>query len=116
GAGTWNVVYTYTDVNGCSNSATQQITVDLCLGLSNGIINSDVEVFPNPFSNSVTVATDNPQAKADLKIYNLLGEEVYSSVITNQKTEIDLQSLQSGIYFIRITSGDRTITKKIVKQ
>ncbi|HET6990376.1 MAG TPA: T9SS type A sorting domain-containing protein, partial [Bacteroidia bacterium] len=98
------------------NSATQQITVDLCLGISNGVVNSDVEIFPNPFSSFITVISGNSQTKTELGIYNVIGEEVYSSAVSNQKTEIDLRNLQNGIYFIRITDSDGTITKKFVKQ
>jgi len=51
-----------------------------------------------------------------LEIYNVNGERVYKSVITNPKSEIDLRSQSKGVYFVKFNDGLAVLTKKIVLQ
>jgi hypothetical protein len=75
----------------------------------------DVQVYPNPFNTNITVIVNEMQ-QSQIEIYNLMGEVLYQSQIENPKTEIDLSSFSSGIYFMRVNDGKRIVTKKIIKQ
>lgn len=118
GTGTFTITYTYSDVNGCADSATSQIIVDLCTGTYQLADTEELEVstFPNPFDETITVQCDNLEGAATIEFFNVLGEVVYSSVIVSPKTEINLQGLPSGTYFIRINSASASNMHKIVKQ
>ncbi len=63
---------------------------------------SFMKLYPNPTEDFLIIEN----AKEDLRIFNLLGEEIYSQKISNanEKTEIDVSKLSSGIYFVK--SGD----------
>lgn len=66
-----------------------------------------VNVAPNPVGHgslSVTV-TSAQMAKFDLKIFNVIGNVVYSSetlLSANTTTEISVENLANGIYFIQV--------------
>jgi hypothetical protein len=74
--------------------------------------------YPNPFiSNTIINYTLSKSAHIKLSVYNMLGQEVaelvngyvnagYHSTGWNEKT------VSSGIYFIKMTVGDKSITKK----
>ncbi len=78
---------------------------------------TDVEIFPNPVKNSVTI-NFRKGAEADFRIYDQLGKLVryQPNVSISQPYSIDISELNSGIYFIRINSDIGTITKKLIKK
>jgi hypothetical protein len=86
----------------------------LALGVSSlNAVNSEetVTVYPNPFNNSATIILNGASLidKAEFRMYNLLGEEVASTTITNQETILETSKLPSGIYFYQVVKNDRLI-------
>jgi hypothetical protein len=72
-------------------------------------------IFPNPSTNNLTVELPAAGSKAEVKIFNLLGDLEYSST-AKQKTDINVSSFASGIYIIEITSGSDSSRQKFIKQ
>ena len=68
-----------------------------------------VAVYPNPAKDRMTVKAENLQL---VEVYNLVGQ----LVTTSTSSVIDLGGLNEGIYFVRVTSEGKTVTKRIVKQ
>lgn len=77
--------------------------------------NPDIVVYPNP-SNGMFHIKSLVTCIRDLEIYNVTGKKVYSSSRMNQQgsNEIDVPTLQKGVYLVRINDGERTYTKRIV--
>jgi len=77
---------------------------------------SEFSVYPNPFSNTISVKNKNRQI-CQLFIYNLSGEVVYQNENFNSALEnINLMFLEAGIYFLKIKlSGQETEIKKLIK-
>ncbi len=48
-------------------------------------------------------------------LLNILGEVVYSKYVATEKTEIDLNNFQNGIYFIKVISKDKEVIMKTKK-
>ena len=73
-----------------------------------GYENSTATIYPNPFTSSVKVAIDKASQfeNLELRMYNTLGEEVFTTGITKEVNTLDLHELNTGIYFYRIM--DRT--------
>ena len=79
-------------------------------------INS-VKIFPNPSNGFITIAINKDyQAELAVEITNISGKKVYnSSINTNQNiNKIDLSYLSSGIYYLKLTSKDFTVTTKLI--
>ncbi len=74
-------------------------------------LTEDFSIYPNPFSTSATITiSDASQLKnVELRIYNVLGEEVMVKIITAQSTTIDTKDFLSGIYFYQLTDNHKTI-------
>ena len=51
-----------------------------------------------------------------MEIYNLQGERIYQSGITNTEFDLDLSNQTNGVYFVKIYTGQSVLTKKIVIQ
>ena len=74
--------------------------------------NNTVTVFPNP-SSGVFKIKSNLKIK-DLEIYNVFGERVFYSEYKDDKTNINLELLPKGIYFLKVHSTNETLSQKII--
>lgn len=76
--------------------------------------------FPNPFNPVTTIDfTTSINSFVNLNVYNIMGSKV--ETLVNQKLNSGMHSvlwdgsdLPSGIYFIQLTSGFLTVTKKAI--
>ncbi|GAB4323614.1 MAG: hypothetical protein Kow00127_16320 [Bacteroidales bacterium] len=118
GLGAHTITYTYTDVNFCTNSATDVITVTQYTGYSEEEMASGLQIFPNPATSFVSVKTaDNTAKKASVKILNAMGEVVLdagSHILSGQPLVINVAELPAGVYFMKISADDREIVRKIM--
>ncbi len=70
-------------------------------------------VSPNPASENLFISADGIE-KGTIKIVDVLGNVVYSEVISAGK-KVDVSEFKNGIYFVMIdASGYKTMTRKIV--
>ncbi|MDO6598722.1 T9SS type A sorting domain-containing protein [Tenacibaculum sp. 1_MG-2023] len=67
-------------------------------------------IYPNPTSNSISISS--PNEITSLEVYTLLGKLV---LISESKKTIDLSSIKSGIYLLKIKSEKLELVKKIIK-
>jgi hypothetical protein len=75
-----------------------------------------INAYPNPFGNYLNVELE-PEYK-EIEICNLKGLTVYSQKLTqnnNQILKIELDNLNSGIYFLKIKTNDNYLIRKLIK-
>jgi hypothetical protein len=76
--------------------------------------------YPNPFNPSTTINYAIPfDNLVTMKIYNVLGQEVFTLVNEQQKAgryqaSFDASRLSSGAYFYRIEAGSFSSLKKMM--
>lgn len=80
----------------------------------------NLSVFPNPFSNSLTIRFNEfTPEKPSIIVRDVLGKVVLTKNITITTNEIvlnEFDGLKQGLYFITVCSGNINVVKKIVKQ
>jgi len=92
-------------------------TVDGSLSTSIFDYNTQIGVSPNPASQKITLTVPKEFAKkSNCAIYDSKGKEVFRQELKNEKTDIDLSKLPTGIYFVKTAYQSKTYTKKIVKK
>jgi hypothetical protein len=74
-----------------------------------------LKTYPNPFESILTLDVKKYEG-FKCSIINLLGQTQLQFMLKNYQTQLDLSSLNSGIYFVKLSKGGRSTTKKIVKQ
>jgi len=73
------------------------------------IINANgIKVYPNPFSNSVTVQLATTLEDAQLEIYNVKGVLEYSGSIP-LSGEVKIRNLKNGFYILKVIKNDSTV-------
>jgi len=84
-----------------------------------GIFSTDineVSFYPNPTSNVLNINFNNYKIE-DVQLINNQGQ-VIVKLKTNgaNNTELDMKDLNTGVYYLKLTSNDNSITKKIIKK
>jgi hypothetical protein len=70
---------------------------------ANAILNTTIKVYPNPATEVLNISLNNVDIKnSKVKIYNVSGIEVLENEMTNNKTQINIEHLSSGLYFVRV--------------
>ncbi|MFI5218338.1 MAG: T9SS type A sorting domain-containing protein [Bacteroidia bacterium] len=80
---------------------------------------SAFNISPNPATNKITIT--NPQFAIEaIEVYNLIGQKVFSQLQTEnsklQTATIDVSKWNKGIYFVKVSDGERQYAEKLVIQ
>lgn len=117
-AGTYTIQVTHkgTLVNGSQEfgliaSSTNGVT----LNRDNFVVDNSIVVYPNPASSSLNFSIANDIVLSDISIFDITGKLVISSKDFSSNS-IDVSNLQSGVYFAKFSSQDKTVTRKFIKQ
>ncbi len=117
GTGNHEIVYTYTDGNGCSNSDTVNIEVEPCVGINDYVFNDKVSMFPVPFKDQFTIRVEGATGSEqyELIVFNTVGQVVLQEQVRSNQT-IDSRSLDVGMYTIKLLEKNKVLSVgKVVK-
>ncbi len=123
--------YTYTDENPGSGTYVYRLkqvdfsgscsySDEVTVNVTSPIKYTLEQNYPNPFNPSTKIKYSIPEdGFVKLKIYNLLGEEVFTLVNAVQKTGryevvFDASRLASGVYYYRLETQKYTSVKKMI--
>ena len=78
---------------------------------------SQFVIFPNPTSGILNILSKgNIEIIESISISNVLGDILKETKVNMSSSEIDMSSLQKGLYFINIKSGNSQKTVKVILQ
>ncbi len=106
-----------TTVGALSTSAVTVDATNIPLNCSNLSV-TDIEgttnvvsIYPNPFTEYTTVQINDPSqlTEAELRIYNVFGQEILNAIILQQTTIIPTNNLSSGIYFYKVIHQNKIV-------
>ena len=83
---------------------------------SESFSNDEFIVYPNPFSDFVTVSLPAKIEKGTLFIYTLTGHKISEQKVTPQSSMISLKSLEKGMYLYKMESVGFSKSGKIIKK
>lgn len=114
-AGNYVLSVTGTGTNSCTKTFTAPLVMSTCTttGIyTNAIESNNASVYPNPFTNEVTILGVN----GPIEVINTLGQVVLTATVSEKET-INTTNLAKGIYFIKVKSADtKSIqTIKVIK-
>jgi len=103
------VVLTVTDEYGNSSSCESTVTVEAGMGIEDNIL-ANIYLYPNPTSDLVFIGGVDSELNA--VVYDLLGKQVMRKYITKK---IDINILEKGVYFVKLSNGINYSVHKIIK-
>lgn len=102
--------------NGCvDTSAYYNVSI---LAVDRNNFSSSVRAFPNPTSGRITLDLNDFYSNITVDVLNIRGiivrQETYNSV--DRLLEMSIDELGSGVYFIRVSTNDKSALIRIVKE
>lgn len=110
--------FEYTASDYSNNIYLDDISVEGTLSIdSPGEEAAYIEVYPNPASDVLNVSLLQASGDEQVEMYNMNGQRVWEGTIENGSTllTIDMKPFAKGLYLVRVTGDNYTVTKKIVK-
>jgi len=84
---------------------------------SSKVANTGIVTYPNPVTSQLKVVLGNEFAEdASIQLFDYKGRMVVSLKSTGTENSIDMGSLSSGLYIIKVSYGGKCIIQKIVKK
>lgn len=82
------------------------------VGISENIFANNVLIYGYDNHISITLLNDL-HAEGIIKITNILGQEIFTQIITSKEMNISLEDQKSSTYFVSVIQANGTYTKKI---
>ena len=74
----------------------------------------EVRVYPNPVKTSLLYI--KTKQSLTVEFFNVLGKRILQQQVTPNNNKVDVSNLNKGIYLIKLSSEQGSITKKLIKQ
>ena len=108
-----------TDQNGCTITSAE-IIVDIMVDNENLILEKNIQLFPNPATDQLFLDFDLPtNFDFNISIHDGIGNVLLgknATNISNQKLELEVSNLVSGLYFVKIQTGSQIWIRKFIIQ
>ncbi|WP_298535707.1 T9SS type A sorting domain-containing protein [uncultured Algibacter sp.] len=78
------------------------------------LLASNFNIYPNPAKDYVSIVSKNITIRS-VEIYNVIGKRLLVSNILNDN-KLNISSLNSGVYLLKINANGKSVVKKIVKE
>ncbi|TRW26709.1 T9SS type A sorting domain-containing protein [Flavobacterium zepuense] len=106
--------YAAQSIDGTESTQRLAVTVHLVtLGVNNNQF-AALRYYPNPVVNNLSIS--NTVAIDAIEVYNTLGQQVLTTKPNATGATINFSSFNSGIYFVKIQSGNAQKTIRVIKQ
>lgn len=73
-----------------------------------------IHVFPNPAGNFVFL--NSKESMTSVKVYNYTGQVMLTKTIDQKSYKLNISQLESGIYFLMIETGNKSVSRQIIKK
>jgi len=111
-SGSTDIVAIVGEVSGTPNVTARSLS-ELTLSTKNNQIQG-FNMYPNPTSlGYVTIASKN-NAKMSIAVFDILGKQVLNKTVSNNT--LNVSSLKSGVYIMKVSQDNASVTKKLVIQ
>jgi photosystem II stability/assembly factor-like uncharacterized protein len=85
------------------------------IGNKQPLMSNSVQIYPNPTFSKITVVISETPATGQLSILNLNGEELLRQNTITSKNIVDVSSLASGVYLVKLTNERTVHVGKFIK-
>jgi len=77
-------------------------------------LNASVSIYPNPVKDKFTISSEDKIKSVEL--FDMSGKLIRTMLVNDRSSIQDINSLNNGIYIIRIQTDKGTVVQKIIKQ
>lgn len=89
---------------------------DFQIALNSAFENEKFALYPNPVNDSFVVLLPKKLLNSQFELFNSLGQKVKSEKIIEQKQSLNIQNINSGMYFYTLSNDQDKVSGKLIKQ
>ena len=117
GVGSHFIFYSIQSENGCIyTDSVKVIVLDIhdCITAETSPIKNhkDIKIIPNPSKGEFIIDTDNWVGEKTIRIYNTIGQIIYSDKIDSNL--INIENIPNGNYLLEISNSEYSSTKRLI--
>lgn len=72
----------------------------------------EISFYPNPVTNGKIYITSKFSGDREISIFDVLGKKIFQT--TQNMKELNISTISSGVYIIKIREGQATLTRKLI--
>ena len=85
------------------------------VGVKEMLSDANVSIYPNPSSGQLNIKFNNyKQEVVEMEIFDVSGKLIRNSILTESLNNFDIESLQSGVYIIKLSNSGISATHKFL--
>jgi hypothetical protein len=77
-------------------------------------VTSSINMYPNPVNDKLYIEAE--MEVEEVVVYDVFGRQQKLSAISGQQSVVDVTSLNSGVYFVKVVTRNGEIVKRFVKK
>ncbi|QQX76621.1 MULTISPECIES: T9SS type A sorting domain-containing protein [Aequorivita] len=100
----------------CFTETSFEIETDEILSM-NSFAFDDLNIYPNPTYKTITVQSSQMVSETTISLYDIQGKVLLTEKIIPQNgmLTMNVSSLENGVYFVKISSEENNVIKKLIK-
>ena len=95
-----------------ANPMTAQVSAQLETAVKEIVPIEGLSIYPNPTSEQTVYVTTKSNKPKKIEIFNVLGKPVLATNLTGN--ELNISTLDPGVYIMKIQEGNSSATRKLV--
>ena len=104
-------------VTASTSSGTRMATEPAATTPLQNNLSNEVTIYPNPMITQLTVSLSNEFVNgATVSMTDITGRLLRSLPVKGKQYLLTLSGIPAGVYFIRVSNGSKTVTKKFIKE
>jgi len=102
----------------CFKTDTIHISVVTCAGIeANEAKDELLRIYPNPAAEYVTIELKSKDITDDMiSVYDLQGKLILQQPVLQSITDVNVSALAKGLYFIKLSTPEVNVIKKLIKE
>ena len=115
-----NILLRFAHVNGFGNTTyIDNIKVETTLSVSENSLERAISMYPNPAKSNVDIVINTTIGNTyEIELLNSIGQTITKTEETRfnarAQQKLDVSKYGTGLYFVKITVGNQTVTKKLI--
>ena len=106
----------FNDGNGSNSGHARVFNNSGVLSIADTNFENNLLIYPNPVTNRLSIDLKNFPKKLKIAVFDASGKQLYAeNAIDSQVLNISTNNYSKGVYFIKITSGNKNTALKFIK-
>ena len=103
--------------NSCGKTETLKQIINIgTVGILEKNYDNNFVIYPNPANDNITIESTIVNKDAMISIYNIQGELLLQQTMLQNKTNVNVSALPSGLYFVKVKTEKGEAVIKFVKE